>query len=102
MSQISFNCTLIAHENVTTEFFGRVGSFCFILFYSLVLILCELCLVVFIASKNLGPGENALPFVRVFTSCLASDTNTPVPANISVPVRPTAKPRQEFRLNTLK
>lgn len=29
LSQISFNCTLIAHENVTTEFFGVI------LFYSI-------------------------------------------------------------------
>lgn len=60
MSQISFNCTLIAHENVTTDFFCCccLGLFCFILIF----ILCKLCLVVFIASKDMGLSENVLLF----------------------------------------
>lgn len=60
--KISFNCTLIAHENVTTEFFFLccfgVILFCFILNS---FIWHTFCLVVFIASEDMVPSENVSP-----------------------------------------
>lgn len=61
--KISFNCTLIAHENVTTEF--CFNCFTFILavwgLFRFILIWHKFCLVVFVASQNAGPSENVSP-----------------------------------------
>lgn len=62
--KISFNCTLIAHENVTTEFFSLLFWGNFVLFYSELFpffIWHNFCLVVFIASEDMVPSENVSP-----------------------------------------
>lgn len=74
-----------------------------ILFYSiLIFILCKLCLVVFIASKDMGLSENVLLFLKSFYFVFNLRHNTPTLAILSVPVLQTANPRQKFRSNTLK
>lgn len=73
MSQISFNCTLIAHENVTTDFFCCcLGLFCFILFLFL---FCVSSVWWFsLRLRTWVSVRMSCFFWRVFTLCLISDT----------------------------
>lgn len=86
--KISFNCTLIAHENVTTElfFFAVWGKF--VLFYS-ELSFIWLCWVVFFASETGFPERMSHLCEEMFffpTLVFISDTTlADAPANVVLP-----------------
>lgn len=102
--KISFNCTLIAHENVTTEFFFVVAVWGnFILLYSelFIFIFHKFCLVVFIASEDMGPSKNVSP-LEEFSLCFISDTTLRRWPAYRSQFHRQQTPLQEFRSNTLK